>query len=118
MIERYQSTARMSGAVSWPLSGRMIALAGQVADNIEGTVAEQTANVLAKVDALLAEAGASKADVVTATIWLSDISTFAQMNAVWDAWVAPGAAPARATVEAKLAAPGFKVEIQVHAVVA
>lgn len=118
MIERFQSNARMSGAVSWPMSGKMIALSGQVADNLEGNVAEQTANVLAKIEALLAEAGATKADVVSASIWLSDISTFGEMNAVWDAWLAPGAAPARATVEAKLALPAFKVEIQVHAVIA
>lgn len=118
MIERFGQNHRMSMAVSWPMTGRMIATAGQVADNLSGTVAEQTANILAKIDALLAEAGASKADVVTATIWLSDIATFQEMNAVWDAWLAPGSAPARATVEAKLALPDFKVEIQVHAVVA
>ncbi|RWY37384.1 RidA family protein [Falsigemmobacter intermedius] len=118
MIERFAQNQRMSGAVSWPLSGRMIVTAGQVADNLDGTTAEQTANVLAKIDALLAEAGASKADVVSATIWLSDMAEFQEMNGIWDAWVAPGAAPARATVEAKLALPQFKVEIQVHAVVA
>ena len=118
MIDRIEPNPRMSMAVSWPLSGRMVALAGQVADNRDGSVGEQTANILAKIDRLLALAGAGKQQVVTATIWLSDISTFNEMNAVWDAWVPAGQAPARATVEARLAAPDLKVEIQVHAVIA
>lgn len=116
MIERIQPNQRMSMVVTWPLTGRMIALSGQVADNRDEGVAAQTQNILAKIDALLAEAGADKTDIVSASIWLSDISTFDEMNAVWDAWVAPGAAPARACVEARLAHPTLKVEIQVFAV--
>jgi enamine deaminase RidA (YjgF/YER057c/UK114 family) len=68
-----------------------------------------------KLEALLAEAGSDKTRILSATIYLADIGTFGQMNAVWDAWVAPGHTPARATVEAKLAAPVYKVEIQVIA---
>ena len=116
MIDRIKQNQRMSMAVSWPLSGRMVALAGQVADNRDGDVAEQTHDILAKTDGLLEEAGVARSDIVTAYIWLSDISTFDEMNAVWDAWVAPGSAPARACVEAKLAHPSLKVEIQVYAV--
>lgn len=115
MIERLQQNARMSMIVKWPLTGEMIALAGQVPNDRDADVAGQTADVLAKIDALLAEAGASKQDITSAQIWLSDISTFDQMNAVWDAWVAPGHAPARACVEARLAHPSIKVEIQVFA---
>lgn len=116
MIDRIGQNQRMSMAVSWPLSGRMVALAGQVADNRDDDVAAQTRNVLAKIDRLLDEAGVSRKDIVTAYIWLSDIATFDDMNAVWDAWVAQGSAPARACVEAKLAHPSLKVEIQVYAV--
>lgn len=116
MIERFQSNQRMSMAVSWPLSGHMVAVAGQVADDRTADTAGQTRDILAKIDALLAAAGTSKVDIVTAYIWLSDIATFDEMNAVWDGWVAPGSAPARACVEAKLADPSLRVEIQVYAV--
>lgn len=116
MIDRIEQNQRMSMAVSWPLSGRMVALAGQVADNRDEGVAAQTANVLAKVDRLLSEAGVTRSDIVTAYIWLADISGFAEMNEVWDAWIVPGSAPARACVEARLAHPSLKVEIQVYAV--
>lgn len=116
MIERIDQNQRMSMAVSWPLTGRMVVLAGQVADNRDGDTAAQTANILDKIDGLLAKAGCGREDIVSAYIWLSDIGTFDQMNAVWDAWVAPGAAPARACVEARLAFPTLKVEIQVTAV--
>lgn len=116
MINRIAQNQRMSMAVSWPLSGRMVALAGQVADNRDGDVTAQTRNVLAKIDKLLEEAGVTREDIVTANIWLSDIASFDEMNAVWDAWVVQGSTPARACVEAKLAHPSLKVEIQVHAV--
>lgn len=116
MIERLEQNQRMSMIVKWPLTGQMIALAGQVPNDWNADVAGQTADILAKIDALLAQAGASKADITSAQIWLSDISTFDQMNGVWDAWVAPGHAPARACVEARLAHPSIKVEIQVFAV--
>ena len=80
-----------------------------------GTVAEQTRDILARLEELLAMGGSSKERILTATIWLSDIAAFEEMNAVWDAWVAPGHTPARACVEARLAAPQFTVEIQVTA---
>jgi enamine deaminase RidA (YjgF/YER057c/UK114 family) len=86
-------------------------LAGQVADDPSADVAGQTGQILAKIDALLAEAGTDKSRILSVNIWLSDISTFGAMNRVWDAWVAPGAAPARATVQSALAAPQFLVEI-------
>jgi enamine deaminase RidA (YjgF/YER057c/UK114 family) len=108
-IQRIGAGPRMSQAV---VHGGLIFLAGQVAEKPEGAgVGEQTRQVLAAVDRLLAEAGSDKTRVLSATVYLADIATFAEMNAVWDAWVAPRAAPARATVEAKLAAPIYKVEI-------
>ena len=91
-------------------------LAGQVAlDNAGKPVGEQTREILGRIDALLATVGSSKSMLLSATIWLADISTFAEMNAAWDAWVDPANTPARATVEAKLAAPQFTVEIGVVA---
>jgi enamine deaminase RidA (YjgF/YER057c/UK114 family) len=74
-------------------------------------VTEQTREILATIDKLLAEAGTDKTRILSATIYLADMATFAEMNTAWDAWVAPGATPARATVEAKLAAPSYTVEI-------
>ena len=71
--------------------------------------------MLAQIDALLAEIGSDKTHILSATIYLPDITDFAAMNAVWEAWVPPGQTPARATVEAKLASPDYKVEIQVVA---
>ena len=108
-IARLHAGPRMSQAV---VHGDTVYLAGQVADQAKGkSVAEQTTEILAIVDRLLAEAGADKTQILTATIYLADIATFAEMNAVWDAWVPAGHAPARATVEAKLAAPAYTVEI-------
>lgn len=104
---------RMSGAV---VHGGVAYLAGQVAlDAAGGSVTEQTRNILDRIDALLTKAGTDKSRLLSASIWLADIGTFAEMNAVWDAWVAGVKAPARATVEAKLAAPQFTVEIAVIA---
>ncbi len=102
----------MSQAV---IHGSTVYIAGQVADDPSADVAEQTRQVLAKIDSLLAEAGTDKSKVLSANVWLSDISTFDQMNAVWDEWVTPGSPPARATVESKLAGPQYKVEIMVVA---
>jgi enamine deaminase RidA (YjgF/YER057c/UK114 family) len=90
-------------------------LAGQVAADPSADVAGQTRQILDAIEALLAEAGSDKTRILSATIYLSDIATFPQMNSVWDAWVPAGHTPARATVEARLAAPSFKVEIQVIA---
>lgn len=103
---------RMSQAV---VHNSIVYTAGQVATG--DSVADQTADILSQVDALLAEAGTSKENMLTATIWLSDISTFAEMNLVWDAWVPKGNAPARACVEAKLASEELYIEIQVSAAI-
>jgi enamine deaminase RidA (YjgF/YER057c/UK114 family) len=108
-IQRIGAGPRMSAAV---VHGNTIYLAGQVADKAAGaSVAEQTREILAIIDRLLAEAGSDKTHILSATIYLVDIATFAEMNSVWDGWVAKGDAPARATVEAKLAAPQYRVEI-------
>ena len=112
-IRRIDSGPRMSGAV---IHGNTVYLAGQVARDAAGkSVAEQTKNVLSIIDGLLAKAGTDKSKLLSAYIWLSDISTFEEMNKVWDAWVSPGNTPARATVQAKLAAPQYTVEIGVIA---
>ena len=108
-ITRLRTGPRMSQAV---VHGATIYLAGQVADRAKGkSVGEQTREVLAAIDRLLAEAGSEKTRLLSATIYLADIATFAEMNAEWDAWIPAGHAPARATVEAKLAAPEYTVEI-------
>lgn len=90
-------------------------LAGQVADDPSADVTGQVRQVLAQIDRLLAEAGSDKSKLVSATIYLPDMADFAALNAVWEAWVVPGATPARATVQASLAGPQYKVEIQVVA---
>ncbi len=111
-IRRIKTGPRMSQAV---VHGDTVYLAGQVADDPSADVAGQTRQILAKIDALLAEAGSDKTRILSANIWLADISTFGEMNQVWDAWVPQGHAPARATVESKLAAPQYRVEIGVIA---
>ena len=113
-IIRIEPGKRMSQAVIW---NGMVHLAGQVGDPAND-VAGQTRDVLAKIERLLEEAGSSKSHLLMATIWLADMADFAAMNAVWDAWVAPGAPPARACGEAKLARPELKVEIMIVAAVA
>jgi enamine deaminase RidA (YjgF/YER057c/UK114 family) len=110
-ITRLDSGPRMSHAV---IHGDTVYLAGQVAAPGQ-SVAEQTRQALAQVDALLARAGSDKAHILSATIWLADMADFAEMNTVWDAWIAGVGAPARATGEAKLATPDYKVEVIVTA---
>jgi enamine deaminase RidA (YjgF/YER057c/UK114 family) len=100
----------MSQAV---VHGDTVYLAGQVSD-ADG-VGAQTRDILASIDGLLAECGSDKTKILMATIWLSDIGTFNEMNAEWDAWVPEGNAAARACVESKLAFPQFQVEIRVVA---
>ncbi|HXW09387.1 MAG TPA: RidA family protein [Steroidobacteraceae bacterium] len=112
MIRRLQTGPRMSQAV---VHADTVYLAGQVAADPTGDVASQTRQILDAIDALLAEAGSDKTRILSATIYLADVATFSQMNGVWDAWVPAGHTPARATVEARLAAPGYKVEIQIVA---
>src|SRR6202044_1433192 len=108
-ITRLHAGPRMSQAV---IHGSTIYLAGQVADQAKGkSVGDQTKEILAKTDRLLGKAGSDKTKILSTTIYLVDIATFAEMNAVWDAWVPAGHAPAGATVEAKLAAPPYTVEI-------
>lgn len=104
---------RMSQAV---IHNGIVYLAGQVSQNAGGQpVAEQTRDILEIIDSLLAESGTDKTRLLTAQIWLADIASFEEMNQVWDAWVSPGNAPARACVESKLAQPKFTVEIMVTA---
>jgi len=112
-IVRIKPGPRMSQAV---VHGGLVYLSGQV-DNSRPDVAGQTEAVLRKIDALLEQAGTSKASVLSANIWLSDMATFSEMNAVWEDWISPESAPTRATVESRLAAPEYKVEISVIGVV-
>jgi len=113
-IERLETGPRMSQAV---IHNQTVYLAGQVASGAKGgTVAEQAKDILSRIETLLAEAKTDKSKILSATIWLTDMSTFAEMNAIWDAWVVPGATPARATVASpQLAAPDYKVEIAIVA---
>jgi enamine deaminase RidA (YjgF/YER057c/UK114 family) len=115
-LKRINPGKRMSEAV---IHNGMAYLAGFVADTAKGqSVREQTADILAQIDATLKKAGTSKSNIVKCNIWLTDMSTFAQMNEAWDAWVPANATPARATVESpRLAAPGYDVEIMVEAAV-
>ena len=112
-IERHETGPRMSKAV---IHGDTVYLAGIVADSPKGkSMAEQTSNILSQIDGFLAMAGTNKTKLLSANIWITDMAQFAEMNTVWDAWVSPGNTPARATVEAKLASPDYKVEIMVVA---
>ena len=113
-IQRFEVGPRMSQAV---VHGGIAYLAGIVADDLVPSVGEQTRQILAKIDRLLGLAGTDKTRILKANIWLSDISRFSEMNAVWDVWVAKGQPPARATVEARLATPDYLVEIMVEAAV-
>ncbi|MFC0812034.1 RidA family protein [Paracoccus panacisoli] len=110
-IKRIETGNRMSMAV---VHNGTVYLAGQVGKPGE-SVTDQTREVLAQVDRLLAEAGTDKTRILSAQIWLADMADFAEMNAVWDAWVPQGHTPARATGEAKLATPAYKVEVIVVA---
>lgn len=110
-IKRIGTGARMSEGVCY---NGIIWLAGQVG-NPGDSVADQTRTCLAEVDRILTEAGTDKTRILSTQIWLADMADFAEMNAVWDAWVPQGHTPARATGEAKLAAPEYKVEVIVTA---
>jgi enamine deaminase RidA (YjgF/YER057c/UK114 family) len=112
MIKRIGVGARMSEAV---IHGQTVYLAGQVGEG--ATVAEQTKDCLRQVDEILAKAGTSKENILQTIIWLADMADFPEMNSVWDQWVPQGHTPARATGEAKLAAPKYKVEIVVTAAI-
>lgn len=112
-ITRIECGNRMSMAV---VHNGIVHLAGQVGKPGDN-VTDQTREVLTQIDRLLAEAGTDKTRILSAQIWLADMADFAEMNAVWDAWVPQGNCPARATGESKLATPDYKVEIIVVAAV-
>ena len=112
-IQRFDTGERMSQMV---IHNNTVYTAGQVAQRAGGgTTTEQTRNILEQIDELLEKAGTDKSRLLSATIWITDMNDFAEMNAVWDAWVSPGNAPCRACVEARLASPKFTVEIMVTA---
>ena len=112
-ITRIKTNKRMSQAV---VHGVLVYTAGQVAITAAGeSVTRQTEAILEEIDNLLADAGSDKSKLISATIWLASMDDFNEMNEVWDAWVVQGETPARACVEAKLAAPQFTVEIAVIA---
>ncbi len=114
MIQRIDAGKRMSEA---SIHNGVAYLAGQVPLSAGADIETQTREVLAEIDALLAQAGSDKTRILRAQIFLADISDFDGMNRAWDAWVVAGQAPSRATVEARLANPGWKVEIVVTAAV-
>jgi enamine deaminase RidA (YjgF/YER057c/UK114 family) len=111
-IQRLHPGSRMSEAVR---IGDIVFLAGQIPDDLTGDIAKQTREVLDNIDAVMAELGGSKADIASVQVWLSDMSDFKGMNAVWDAWVDPANPPARATCGVALARPGMRVEMIVVA---
>ena len=111
-IQRFHVGPRLS---EMAVHNGTIYLAGQVAEDTSQDTSGQTRQILASIDKLLAEVGSDKTKILSTTIYLADMADFAGMNAAWDAWVVPGATPPRATVEASLAKPGYKVEIQLIA---
>lgn len=114
-IQRFHVGPRMSDMA---VHNGTVYLAGQVADDTSQDIGGQTRQVLATIDKLLTEAGSDKTKILSTTIYISDMANFPAMNAVWDAWVAKGNTPPRATVEAQLAKPAYLVEITVIASVA
>jgi len=113
-LKRINVGARLSDAV---IHNGIVYVAGQLADDTTQDAQGQTAQVLATIDALLAQAGSDKTRILSAQIFLPDMADFAAMNRAWEAWVPAGQTPARATIEAKLADPKFKVEIMLMAAV-
>jgi enamine deaminase RidA (YjgF/YER057c/UK114 family) len=112
MIQRYHIGKRLSEMV---VHNGIAYLAGQVANDAKQDITGQVKQVLAQIDALLLEVGSDKTKILSATIFLPSMADFPALNAVWETWVPAGQCPARATVEAKLAGPDYKVEIQVIA---
>jgi enamine deaminase RidA (YjgF/YER057c/UK114 family) len=114
MIRRFAVGPRMSQAV---VHAGTVHIAGQVADDRSVGVQGQTRQVLAKIDALLKEAGSDRSRLVAVDVFLPHISDFAAMNEIWDAWIDPKNPPARACVEARLADPDLRVEMTAIAAV-
>jgi enamine deaminase RidA (YjgF/YER057c/UK114 family) len=114
-IQRHNVGKRLSEIV---VHNGVAYLAGEVPDDTSKGITEQTAEVLAKIDKLLAQVGSDKTKILSAQIFLPDMQDFAGMNAAWEKWVVAGHTPARATIEAKLANPAYKVEIMCIAAVA
>ena len=114
MIQRFDTGPRMS---EMTVHNGVAYLAGQVAADGTQDIAGQTAQVLAQIDALLARAGTDKSKILMCQIFIQDLAEFPALNAVWEAWVPAGDAPPRATVQASLAKPEWKVEMVVTAAV-
>lgn len=114
MVQRFDVGARMSEIA---VHNSTVYLAGQIAENAREDIGDQTRQVLTAIDALLARAGTDKSRLLMVQIFLADLNDFAGMNAVWDAWVTPGHTPPRATVQAALANPEWKIEVVVTAAV-
>ena len=108
MIQRLAVEKRLSGAV---VHGGLVWLAGQVPDDTSGDAEAQTADILRQIDALLTEAGTTKAHLLSVQVVLADIADAAAMNRAWDAWLDPAAKPARMTIQAPLVDSAWKVEI-------
>lgn len=108
MIQRFDVGARLS---EMAIHNGTVYLAGQVPEDPTLDIEGQTRQVLAAIDALLARAGTDKTKLLMVQIFLVDLADFAGMNRVWDAWVPAGHAPPRATVQAALATPGWKIEV-------
>ncbi len=112
-IRRIGVAARYSDLV---IIGNTAYFSGYVPETtLDGSVAEQTRDILGQIEQSLAEIGSEKAKLLSATIWLADIASYDEMNRVWDEWIVPGQAPARVCVQSRLADPGYKLEIQVIA---
>lgn len=106
-IQRHGSTRRYSDSVVHNGTVYLV----EVPSNLDANITGQTENLLASIERLLAQAGSDKSRLLMATIYLADMADYSAMNAVWDAWLPEGSAPARACVQARLANPGFRVEI-------
>ena len=113
-IERRHVGKRLSELVIHRPSG-LIFLAGQVADDGHANISVQAQQVLANIDRLLGEAGSNRGNILSATIYLPDMADFAVFNQVWEGWIPAGDTPARATVQAKLASPDYRIEISIVA---
>lgn len=113
-IKRFETKARMSRAVVY---NNTVYLCGQVAKDVSQGITEQTATTLEKVEELLESVGSHKDKILSATIYIKDMKYFADMNAVWDNWVTPGMAPARACVQASMARDAVLVEMSIVAAV-